>query len=116
MKKLLLLFIVIGAIYQGWGTISNSFSSTEPLYDKPYIVVYGRESCGFTQQTLNDLDAANIPYEYKIVDEKAVASLLHSRMQISGIDTRRYDLPVVDVNNNLSVRPKSSSIISGYGK
>ena len=114
MKSLLILLIVIGGAYQGWSTLSPSFSQTEPLYEKPYIVVYGRETCGFTQKTLNDLDAANIPYEYEIIDKIMVADLIHSRMSVAGIDTRRYNLPVVDVNNNISIRPKTSTIISEY--
>lgn len=116
MKNILIILIIIGAGYQGWNKFSNSFTSTDPLYDKPYIVVYGRNSCGHTQQTLKDLKKSGVPFEYKIVDDKSVADLLHSRMNNSGIDTRRYNLPVVDVSNNFSIRPKSSSIIDYYNK
>ena len=111
MKNILILSIFIGAGYQGWNTVSRSFANSEPLHEEPYVVVYGRNSCGFTQRTIDDLKAAGIPFEYQIVDDKSVANLLHSRMQQSGIDTRRYNLPVIDVSNHLSVRPETSSII-----
>ena len=62
----------------------------------------------------NDLKDAGIPFEYQVIDENPVANLLHSRMEKSGINTRRYSLPVVDVNNNLSIRPKSSGIIEAF--
>ena len=116
MKNIFILLLIIGAGYQGWVKVSPAFTKADPLYDEPYIVVYGRNSCGFTQKTLKELKRSGIPFEYKIVDDKSVADLLHSRMRDSGIDTRRYNLPVVDVNNDFSIRPKSSSIIDAYRK
>jgi len=115
-KKILILLIFIGASYQGWNSVSRAFLKPEPLSEEPYVVVYGRNSCGFTQQTISDLEKSGIPFEYKIVDDRSVANLLHSRMEASGIDTRRYNLPVVDVNNHFSIRPKSSSVIEAYQK
>lgn len=102
------------AAYQGWGKYSQYITKPEPLYNEPYVVVYGRNSCGFTQQTLRDLKQSGIPFEYKIVDDKSVADILHSRMKNSGISTRRYNLPVIDVNNNISIRPGSNEIINDY--
>lgn len=114
MKNIFILLIIAGAGYQGWLKYSLYITKPEPLYDEPYVVVYGRNSCGHTQQTLKDLKKSGIPFEYKIVDDESVANQLHNRMQNSGIDTRRYNLPVVDVNNNFSIRPKSSAIIDSY--
>jgi len=114
MKKILILLVLIGVGYQGWNKISPLIIKTEPLYDEPYVVVYGRNSCGHTQKTLNELKKAGITFEYQIVDDKTVANLLHSRMESSGIDTRRYNLPVVDVSNNFSIRPSIRSILDGY--
>lgn len=114
MKNILILLILVGAGYQGWNKFSPSFTKPAPLYDEPYIVVYGRNSCGHTQQTIKDLKKSGIPFEYRIVDEKPIADQLHSRMEDSGIDTRRYNLPVVDVNNSFSIRPKPTSIIDAY--
>ena len=104
---------LISAVYQGWNSLSHDEFTTikaDPLYAEPYVVVYGRESCGLTQQTMKDLRLKNIPFKFKVVDDKAVANVLHSRMRSSGIDTRRYNLPVVDVNNNISIRPSSGAI------
>jgi len=113
MKIIILIFIVLGA-YQHWNSIPQSTTPNKPLYETPYVVVYGRNSCGFTQKTLQDLKKAGVPYKYEIVDEKSVADLLHNHMRQSGIDTRKYNLPVVDVSNHLSVRPKISDIIETY--
>lgn len=114
MKNIFIILILVGAGYQGWNKFSPTFTKPDPLYDEPYVVVYGRNSCGHTQQTIKDLKKSGIPFEYKIVDEKSVADQLHSRMNDSGIDTRRYNLPVVDVNNNFSIRPESASVIDAY--
>ena len=114
MKKLGILIITLCAGYQGWNTLSPSLSQPEPLHETPYVVVYGRNSCGFTQQTIQDLKRAGIPFEYQIVDNKSVADLLHSRMENSGMDTRRYNLPVVDVSNHISIRPNIGSIVEAY--
>lgn len=114
MKKLFVLMILI-ACYQGWNKYSYVLNKPEPLYKNPYVVVYGRNSCGYTQRTIKDLKKAGIPFEYKSVDDRAVADLLHDRMSKFGIDTRRYNLPVVDVSNNITIRPPTDSIIKSYG-
>ena len=114
MKKILILLIILGAGYQGWNKLSPIFTKPEPLRDKPYVIVYGRNSCGHTQNTLKELKKAGVPFEYQIVDDKSVADLLHSRMESSGIDTRRYNLPVVDVSNNFSIRPTTTTILEAY--
>lgn len=114
MKYIVVLVIIIGAGYQGWNKFSPYFTRSEPLYDEPYVVVYGRNTCGHTQKTLKDLKKAGIPFDYQVVDDMSVASALHSRMENSGIDTRRYNLPVVDVNNNFSIRPTTRSILEAY--
>lgn len=116
MKKFLILTIIILASYQGWNNYSHIINKPEPLYDESYVVVYGRNSCGFTQQTIIDLKQSGIPFEYQDIDKKSVADLLHSRMKKSGIDTHRYNLPVVDVSNNITIRPQTESIIKSYDK
>ena len=66
------------------------------------------------KKTLKELNKARVPFKYQIVDNKSVADLLHTRMESSGIDTRRYNLPVVDVSNNFSIRPSIRSILEAY--
>ena len=80
----------------------------------PYISVYGRDSCGFTKRMLADLDSAGIEYHYFSVDDKNISDDLHARMEASGISTRRYNLPVVDVSGDISVRPKSKEVLKEY--
>lgn len=114
MKKILILLVLVGTGYQAWVKLSPAYTKADPLYDKPYVVVYGRNSCGHTQKTIKELKKAGIPFEYQIVDDKSVADLLHARMESSGIDTRRYNLPVIDVSNDYSIRPTTATILDAY--
>jgi len=113
MMRLIYLAVIVAAAYQGWSHYLQ-MRGVEPLYPESYVAVYGRNSCGWTQKMLRDLKQSNVNYKYFSVDDKAEAQRLHSRMQQSGIDTKRYFLPVVDVNGHISVRPESEIVISDY--
>lgn len=114
--KNLLIFAVVGmGLYQGWQWY-RSWAGVEPLYAGPYVAVYGRDSCGWTQGMLKELKAANVNYRYFVVDEQPIADLLHPRMEASGISIQRYDLPVVDINGHLSIRPDPPEVIAQYNE
>jgi glutaredoxin len=111
-KNIVLVILLCFAAYKGWSYLHQE--GVKPLYSTPYIAIYGRDSCGWTNEMIKKLKSSNISYEYHVVDEKDVADLLHARMEQSGISTRRYNLPVVDVNGKLSVRPESEEVIAEY--
>lgn len=114
MKKILFLGLIVLAGYQLWGKVNHAEQDYEPDYDEPYVAVYGRDSCGFTQKMLRHLKSNGMNYSYFVVDEQEVANRLHSKMESSGISTRRYNLPVVDVNGMLSVRPDIQDVTQNY--
>ncbi len=115
--KLLPLIAVIAAAFYGWGELPSSFSmGPEPLRDSPYVTVYGRDACGITKRMLKDLSRAGIPYTYKIADDPAVKEELHPRMKAAHLNTRKYGLPVVDVNGEMMMRPKSKVVAQKYAK
>lgn len=109
MKHLIVIALLAFAGYKGW----ERFNKPEllPLYDQPYVAVYGRESCGFTTRTLKALKQAGIDAEFMDIDDRAVADELHSRMKLAGIDASYYLLPVVDLNNSLSIRPPDQQLV-----
>ena len=113
MKKLLLIALVVFAGYKSVEK-SNQSQPLEPLADVPYVAVYGRDRCGFTNRMLKNLKSANVNHQYHIIDEPLVADSIHSRMRSSGISTKRYNLPVVDVNGEISIRPDFEEVISTY--
>jgi glutaredoxin len=111
MKNLILLAVFGFGAFQMWEKFR---SSAQPIYDESYVAVYGRNSCGFTRKFLSELEASGVNYHYFSVDDQSVANTLHSRMESSGISTRRYNLPVIDVNGDISVRPEFRKVLSEY--
>lgn len=105
MKKIFYLAIVIFAGVQAY----QKMAGPPPLVNvsaQPYVVVYGRDSCSITRSMREALTEQGTPFRYKAVDDPVVADELHKRMQSQGLNTRRYLLPVVDVNGQLAIRPK----------
>lgn len=111
MKNLVILALVIFGAVQLWEKYGGQ---SQPIYDQPYVAVYGRNSCGFTKKMLADLKASGIDYHYFIVDDRDTADTLHARMQAAGISTRRYNLPVVDTNGIIEVRPGIEDVVARY--
>ena len=109
MKKLLLLVFIGFCLAKGWQDFGPT-SKVEPLFAQSYVAVYGRDSCGYTKSMVKNLQQSQVSYRYFNVDDKVVADQLHSRMRQAGISTKRYNLPVVDVNGDLSVRPKFGQV------
>ncbi len=95
---------------------TNSVLAIDPLYDRAYIIVYGRDACGRTRSLIQQLDSNGLSYTYKIVDETAVHAELIPRMKQAGIDTRNFSLPVVDVNGNICLNPALETVASYYQK
>ena len=106
--------ILIGVIaYFGWKNfVSNK--KNDALYEEPYLLVYGRDRCGWTQKYLKDLEAEEIEPIYEIVDKQEVSDELHTRMEKAGLSTRSYGLPVIDVNGQLFIRPNLNKILTIY--
>jgi len=109
MKKLFVLVLFGFCLVKGWQDFGPK-SKLEPLFSGSYVAVYGRDSCGFTKRMVKNLQQSQVNYRYFNVDDKVVANQLHSRMEQAGISTKRYNLPVVDVNGDLSVRPQYSQV------
>jgi len=113
MKKILVLAYLSFGIYK-YGPLVTGGNEVVPLYDHPYVIVYGRDSCGWTSFMRKQLVRSGIPFEYRIVDDWQVAEPLQERMAAAGLDVRRYSLPVVDVSGLISIRPEPQEVISEY--
>lgn len=113
MRQLLIALIIIVLGYKAIQEWRQS-KGPGPLLDTPYVIVYGRESCGYTQAMREQLAQARVPFKFQSVDDAAVADVLHARMQASGMDISYYNLPVVDVSGRLSIRPDSVQVVQDY--
>jgi hypothetical protein len=116
MKKFLVVILIFGAGFFVWQKYTDRFVEVAPLYDKPYIVVYGRDSCSWTARYLKDFRTRGLPCIYKRVDDENVCKELHPRMQKAGLNPDYYLLPVIDVNASLFIRPELEIVLSTYTK
>ena len=116
MKKILILVVLLIAGYFLWQKVfhDNTDKIIETSYEKPYVVVYGRDVCGWTQKYLSDLRNEGIEVIYKIVDNEGVSEELHLRMEKAGLDTTSYYLPVIDVNAKIFIRPELDKVLEAY--
>ena len=114
--KFLCLIVLVGTIgYVSFDKFNaQTGSGLEPLHESSYVVVYGRDTCGITNRMLADLDRSGVPYEYKRVGDSRVSNELHTRMETAGLSTRRYGLPVVDVNAEMIIRPEANAVAEKY--
>lgn len=113
MTRMVFLIAMALGLYQAWQEFGPRPEVT-PLYESSYVAVYGRQTCGWTQQMRDRLQAAGVKYHYFSVDDTQAADQLHGRMQASGLSTRQYNLPVVDVSGKLSIRPEPENVIRDY--
>lgn len=113
MKKLLLFGLMVFCIYKVWGHFGPG-QSIEPLFAEPYVAVYGRATCGYTTSALRELKNSGVNYKVFDIDDRDTANILHARMEQSGISTRRYNLPVIDVNGSIMVRPEIEDVLLKY--
>jgi glutaredoxin len=114
LNKVLLAVMVGIAGYNVRESYRQKLIPLEPLYQKPYVVIYGRESCGNCQALRRGLADRGVPYVWKIIDEDPGRSEAFSRMKQAGLDTRSFSLPVVDVNAEILVHPQSPAVIAKY--
>lgn len=113
-NKFLLAVMLAAGGYQAWGSYRTKLFPVQPLYQKPYIVVYGRETCGNCQALRKGLDSQSVPYVWKIIDEAPNGQEVYPRMKEAGLDTSRFSLPVVDVNAEMLIHPETAAVVEKY--
>lgn len=114
-NKVLLAVFLAAAGSWVWTNHRQRLFPLAPLYQKPYIVVYGKDSCGYCRALRGDLEGRSVPYVWKSVDEPAVQTELYPRMKKAGLDTGYFLLPVVDVNAELMIRPETGVVLAKRG-
>jgi hypothetical protein len=113
---LLALGLALTSALTGGESQESKHVAVEPLYPIPYVVVYGRQSCGLTRQMMQDLDQRDIDYIFKSMDDQPVRDEIFPRMRAAGLDTRSFLLPVVDVSGWLLVHPSISAVVERHNR
>lgn len=122
-KLLLMVLLVYGAVVyfdrhpgpaKAAGSGATGAGALVIEENAPYVAVFGRESCGYTQEMLRNLEQAGIEHRFISVDDPALSGPMHERMLQKGLDTSYYLLPVVEVGGNMSIRPEYSQVSARY--
>jgi len=115
MKKLVLLLIVVGMGYFSYQKfIASNALTHDALYELPYVVVYGRTSCGWTQKCLQELQAQNIDVIFKNIDKQEVKMEIFPRIDAAGHKRNQLVIPIVDVNGNILLGYEPDKILQLY--
>ena len=113
LKVIVILCLVVGCV-KVCSHVHAKSARLEPLQKQPYIVIYGRETCGNCAALKRTLSLKGISYTAKDIDDPAVAAEAHRRMTVRGLDTSYYTLPVVDVNTQMSTNPSADWVTANY--
>ena len=76
------------------------------------IVIYGRMGCSVTKRYTTELQQAGVPYTFCDIDTPAGGKEFNEKLSQAGF-SGSIDLPVVNNNGNIAIRPKLASLIKG---
>ncbi len=115
MKKLIFFLIVVYAGYFGYQKfVTDSTTNIDPLYELPYIVVYGTTTCGWTQKCLQELKEKDIDVIFENIDKHEVKMEIFPRMDAAGHKRNQISIPIVDVNGNILIGYEPEKILELY--
>jgi hypothetical protein len=102
--------------YRQWGWVIRQYLECGPVASaaKKIVTVYGRMSCGNTQNMIQQLTQNGIPYLFKDIDQAEGSREAGRLLEKSNV--RLQTLPLVYINKNQWVKanPHPSSVISQY--
>ena len=104
MKKLLVLLVLaVGGYFLYQHVQGNSEKSLEPLYDEPYVVVYGQKQCKWTQRCLRELKEQGMATIFEDIDRQEVKMEIFPRVDAAGHKRNQIVIPIIDVNGHILV-------------
>lgn len=80
----------------------------------PYIIVYGRKTCGNTTRMMRELDRAGVGYAFRDIDSGQQNETLNKKMREAGLNTRSYMLPVVEIADKFYINPFAEEVLRTY--
>lgn len=82
------------------------------LPDADQLVVYGRDTCGYTTLLRHQLDENNIDYIYANIDKTFVETEMWIKLGYLTGGITSAKLPVVEYQNGLTERPDLNSLLN----
>jgi glutaredoxin len=114
LKKIFITFLVIGLGLAAAYLLPRKASSGPFLSNDPYIIIYGRTNCSICQDYQQRLDNQDIAYTFKDIGDTNVQDELYPKMKKAGLNSGYFQIPVIDVNGKVSIRPELRDVINGY--
>lgn len=115
MYKLIIVLLLIGAGYIGYQQYQkNRNSALEPLYELPYVVVYGTTSSNWTQKCLRELKADGFNPIFENIDQPDVKKEMFERIDEAGHPRNQVEIPMVEVNGNIMAGCQAEKIFALY--
>ena len=79
------------------------------------VVVYGRDSCSYTQKTLASLHSSNVPVTYVNIDYADAYDAFHKRFDDTNLaGDQGYALPVVELAGRATMRPDPTDVVHRF--
>jgi hypothetical protein len=114
-KKLVMMLLFIGAGYYGYQHFyANKSTALEPLYEMPYVVVYGQTSCSWTQKCLRELKDQQIDVIFENIDKPEVKQEIFPRVDAAGHKRNQIVIPIIDVNGHILVGYEPEKVLALY--
>ncbi len=85
----------------------------ERIFPAPsQVVIYGRNSCGYTADLRERLVATSVPFKYADIDNSVVR--MEFEFQLNLQEARVVKLPLVLVNGNKLEQPEPATVMAQY--
>lgn len=115
MKKLVVIMLLIGCGYFGYQIfIGKKNAQLDPLYELPYIVVYGKTTCGWTQKCLRELKEKQIEVIFENIDKPEIKQEIFPRIDAAGYKRNQIVIPIIDVNGHILIGYEPEKIMAFY--
>lgn len=115
MKKLIVLLVLAAGGYFAYQHLhGNTGKPLDPLYEMPYVVVYGQKQCGWTQKCLRELKEKGIEAIFENIDQQEVKMEIFPRVDAAGHKRNQIVIPIVDVNGHILVGYELDKILQYY--
>lgn len=91
-------------------------SQPEPLYEMPYVVVYGRTICGWTHKFLKELSNEGIDVIFENIEQQDVKLEIFPRVDQAGYPRNKIGIPIIDVNAHILIGYDREKVLEFYGQ
>ena len=122
-RKAVLALVLVSVAAGAWGLILAT-GSPHPLVavaaaalpeGEGEVVVYGRETCGYTRRMLAFLQDERVPVRYFDVDDPAVEAAYQAKFHGTALaEDGRYRLPIVEHRGIASERPEPADVLAAF--